>query len=316
MTNQAELDEFYNFLLRQDLRKPTIINNVKRAKFMHKYVYPLTPQNFERYIYKLKDEGKSNSYLNSLIICARKWEEFKNIKLCDLKTFRPKKTHKVTFSDEEIERFLALKPTTKVNPARFYEITLFFEALAYTGCRPAELERLEVSDIDFGRNIILFRDTKTHDNREIPIPPNIYDKLYQHTQNLKGHVFKINTYVWNYQFNFRLKRADIQKRKGLTTYSFRHTYATRLIEGDLSVFKVKRLLGHKNIATTEIYVHLATKDLQQAIMKHPVIAQKASPTAQIDLIYDIIKNLDLDKRFNTKIEKSKSGLKLEVQVVS
>lgn len=311
MTNR--LDDFQRFLRRQNLRPATVENTVKRINTLLQRVTPLTPQTFEDYIYKLKDEGKSNAYLNSLIMAVKKYWEFTGENYMPMKTFSVAPTTKAILSDKEIEKFLALNPHPKAEPKRFYEITLFFEIMAYCGCRPAELQRLKTYDVDFGRNVFILRETKTHDTREVPIPPNLKDKLTKYLQGLtRENVFDVSNACWHYQFQQRIKRAGIPKRKNLSAYSLRHSYATELVNSEVSVFQIKRLLGHKNIHTTENYVHLATKDLQKAILKHPLIAKKTSAETQINLIYEFIKAMELEQNFNVSVEKNKNEIKVRV----
>lgn len=66
-----------------------------------------------------------------------------------------------------------------------------------------------------------------------------------------------------YRFEHWLKEAGIEK--DITPHGLRHTFATRLYSrtGDLLV--VQRALGHRNIATTEIYTHLADGTLEEAL---------------------------------------------------
>lgn len=64
------------------------------------------------------------------------------------------------------------------------------------------------------------------------------------------------------------KKAGINKK--ISPHTFRHTFATHLIEGGASLKIIQDLLGHKSITTTEIYTHLDMSYLKEAIqMFHP-----------------------------------------------
>jgi integrase/recombinase XerD len=62
--------------------------------------------------------------------------------------------------------------------------------------------------------------------------------------------------------------AGIVKR--ISPHTFRHSFATHLLEGGANLRDIQQLLGHESILTTEIYTHINVKYLQETIMKcHP-----------------------------------------------
>lgn len=59
-------------------------------------------------------------------------------------------------------------------------------------------------------------------------------------------------------------------RKNISPHTFRHSFATHLVEGGADLRAVQEMLGHESITTTEIYTHLDRKYLQETIMEfHP-----------------------------------------------
>jgi len=69
------------------------------------------------------------------------------------------------------------------------------------------------------------------------------------------------------------KRAGIQKR--VTPHTLRHTFATDLLRECGNVELVRRALGHANLSTTQVYVHLVDTDLEQALKSFRVPAAVA-----------------------------------------
>lgn len=130
--------------------------------------------------------------------------------------------------------------------------------MAFSGMRPGEVAALRVGDIDFGRQVFVIRDSKTNTPGIAPIAPNIIDLVKKHVEGLTGeYLFPspeggkswkgkdmdggepiLNSNAWHDHFHKRLKILGI-KRTNLTVYSFRHSYATRLLESNVSLFHVK-----------------------------------------------------------------------------
>ena len=61
-------------------------------------------------------------------------------------------------------------------------------------------------------------------------------------------------------------RAGIDKQ--VSPHTFRHSFATHLLEGGASIRQVQEMLGHENIITTEIYTHLDNEHLRETVERH------------------------------------------------
>jgi len=139
-------------------------------------------------------------------------------------------------------------------------LTLIYSA----GLRGQEVINLKISDIDFERMTIHIRQSKYKKDRIIPLSPIM-------AIGLKKYLKAENPYIWLFngkqphsQYSIRglswvmrenLKKTSITKQVNLHT--LRHTYATHLLEEGLNIVTLKELLGHAEIRSTMIYLHIA-----------------------------------------------------------
>jgi tyrosine recombinase xerD len=56
--------------------------------------------------------------------------------------------------------------------------------------------------------------------------------------------------------------------KSVSPHTFRHTFATHLLEGGASLPAIQAMLGHEDIGTTEIYTHLDSAYLRRQVLEH------------------------------------------------
>jgi len=157
------------------------------------------------------------------------------------------------------------------------------ECLYSCGIRVSELIQIKISDLLFDENIIKVIG-KGNQQRIVPLS-NTLKKYLKHYINFIRSKQKIKTNDSDTLFLNRngnklsrvmiftiVKRftqaAGIQKQ--VSPHTFRHSFATHLVEGGADLRVVQEMLGHANITTTEIYTHLNTDYLRQEIINyHP-----------------------------------------------
>lgn len=66
-------------------------------------------------------------------------------------------------------------------------------------------------------------------------------------------------------------RVKVARKVGIDSFihKLRHTYASHLVQNRVDLYTVSKLLGHKNILTTQIYAHLIPDTLQEAVNRLP-----------------------------------------------
>ena len=139
--------------------------------------------------------------------------------------------------------------------------------LYYSGIRLHELLHLKWEDFDFERGTIHLRVTKGSRDRIVFLHEKI--KIFVQEFGLKGEGFvflsnrdkKYNQRSVQMIVKNASKRAGIKKR--VTPHTLRHSFATHLLEAGADIRSIQSLLGHKNLQTTQIYTHVANKDMRK-----------------------------------------------------
>lgn len=138
-------------------------------------------------------------------------------------------------------------------------------ALIYSaGLRGQEVINLKLSDIDFERMTIHIRQSKYKKDRIVPLSPTMAKGLKKYLKAENPHIWffngkqpgsKYSTKGLSWVMRENLKKTSITKEVNL--HSLRHTYATHLLEEGIDIVTLKNLLGHAEITTTMIYLHIA-----------------------------------------------------------
>jgi len=138
-------------------------------------------------------------------------------------------------------------------------------ALIYSaGLRGQEVINLKLSDIDFERMTIHVRQSKYKKDRIVPLSPTMAIGLKKYLKAECPHIWFFNgkqpgsqysTQGLSWVMRENLKKTSITKQVNL--HSLRHAYATHLLEEGVNIVTLKELLGHANITTTMIYLHVA-----------------------------------------------------------
>lgn len=145
-------------------------------------------------------------------------------------------------------------------------------ALIYSaGLRGREVINLRINDVDFERKTIHIRQSKYKKDRIIPLSDFIASGLkkylsvehpYQWLFNGKDSGSQYSVQGLSWVIHEALKKTNIKKEINL--HSLRHSYATHLLEEGVNIVTVKELLGHAQITTTIIYLHVAQLDVVKA----------------------------------------------------
>lgn len=136
-----------------------------------------------------------------------------------------------------------------------------------TGLRVSELTHLQMQDIDLERRLIMVSKGKGFKDRLTLLPGSLC-LILKNQKKLK----KSNDFLFTNSQNGRLTEATIQKivkkavqyagiDKKISPHTFRHSFATHLLESGTDIRYIQELLGHSNLKTTQIYTHVSKTGL-------------------------------------------------------
>ncbi len=157
------------------------------------------------------------------------------------------------------------------------------EVLYGCGLRVSELIDLKISDINFKEKFIKVQG-KGKKVRYIPLAEYTSELIKNYIKNVRSKN-KINKKYEDFLFLnsrgtsmsrvivFIIIKELVEKagiRKNISPHTFRHSFATHLLQNGVDLRFIQEMLGHSSITTTEIYTHLNTDELHNVILKfHP-----------------------------------------------
>lgn len=139
-------------------------------------------------------------------------------------------------------------------------LTLIYSA----GLRGQEVINLKISDIDFERMVIHIRQSKYKKDRIVPLSSAMVIGLKKYLSAEHPLIWLFNGKEPDGRYSVKglswVMRENLKKTsiaKSVNLHSLRHTYATHLLEQGLNIVTLKDLLGHSDISTTMVYLHVA-----------------------------------------------------------
>ena len=155
------------------------------------------------------------------------------------------------------------------------------ELLYSCGLRVSELCQLHLSDLFLDEGFIRVTG-KGDKQRLVPLSPRAAEELRRWFADRSA--IDIRPGEEDFVFVSRLRRKRLSRitvfhnvrlyaeragiRKTISPHTFRHTFATHLLEGGANLRAIQAMLGHESITTTEIYTHLDRSFLRQQVLDH------------------------------------------------
>lgn len=175
---------------------------------------------------------------------------------------------------DEIDRIIGAIDCSKPKGIRD---SAMLEVLYSCGLRVSELISLRLGDLFFGEGYIRVIG-KGDKQRLVPVSDVARNKIYAYLDCRPGSRKSEDVLFLNNRGKQLTRvmvftiirqaalRAGIDKQ--ISPHTFRHSFATHLLEGGASIRQVQEMLGHESIVTTEIYTHLNNERLRDTVERH------------------------------------------------
>ncbi len=217
---------------------------------------------FENIIdYFLSNTTKKNSKINDAISCIITAFNFCDIKypkryklMDDTESFK-------ALSEEELDRVLQFVSSLKLNHSNNLSWSLAICLFLDTGVRLSELLDMRFNNVDFDHNLIQLDHTKNGEKRCVFFNSLSRDLLQ------KAYKKKTEYVIWNYEKGTRLNKRSmehffdklnehVKTDERIHPHRLRKTFATKLLRKGCPLTTISKLLGHKDIRQTMIYLQV------------------------------------------------------------
>jgi len=234
--------------------------------FLNKSSNKITNSKVKRYILQAINKNQSTSYIKQKYSALKILFEILN-KDSEFNLPKYKKESKLpeVLNKKDVLKIIEF---TK-NPIH----KLIIKFLYSSGLRVSELINLKPKDIDIERKIIVIRQGKGAKDRITILSNSLKEPLLKHLlkNTPKNYLFESNR---NKKYSKRTIEEIVAKnslkaiKRKIKPHTLRHSFATHLLEQGIDIRYIQKLLGHKNLRTTQIYTYIANSDI--ANIKSPI----------------------------------------------
>lgn len=265
---RKDLEDFAKFLLDTES-----IENLQKAdkKMVRNFIIHLNNQKLSKRSINRKISTLKSFYNFLLRISEIKTSPLEGISM--LKFYAEKQ---IPFSEEEMKHLLLILEEAQVELLDKLIIEVFYQ----TGIRRAELCNLPLENVNFSRNEIVVIG-KGNKERIVPISPGLSNvlKIYylEHrkpTAEAEKYFFvsskgkKITEKFVYLMVTSYLSQVSLKEKK--SPHILRHSFATHVLNGGAEISKVKKIMGHASLASTQVYTNANIEQLKKVFQAaHP-----------------------------------------------
>lgn len=238
----------------------------------------LTKDKCEKHVISMRNAGYKGNTYQTFVVKLRAFLTFcfsnNYLEKFDVKIPNIDLEKKKVYTEEELNKLLK-KPNMKECLVGEYKAFVTVSFLLGTGCRSETLLNVKVEDVDFLNEMITFRHMKTRKQVSVPLSKTLKVVLKEYIQTmglskddllfpkLDGSKMSYDTLHQNLSNYFKNRKV---KMRGVNV--FRNTFATMFIRNKGDIYRLKVLLSHSNIKTTDRYINLLPIDMKEDLCNY------------------------------------------------
>lgn len=232
----------------------------------------ITTKHLLAYLSYKREQGTSGRTRRNYIVTFRSFWKFLNIQnLCkfnptiQLENIHIEKKERIYLTEEEIQRFLS----AITHPIVYASCA----TICYSGLRISELCNLKLTDVSFSRQEIHVICGKGKKDRIVPLNSelsNILTTYISHDRNPDSEYLfsskqsgRVSQQYLNKMIHKYAKLANVDSH--ISAHCLRHSFASALASKGAPVTSIQKILGHNDLKTTNIYMHMNQSELFHSI---------------------------------------------------
>ncbi len=230
----------------------------------------VTPKLLAGYKAQRRLEGAAPATINKELQLVR--HAF-NLAMREWEWCRENPMHRVSMEQvrNEVDRWLTATEEERLMASSSPWLREFIVFALNTGMRQGEILNLQWEDVDFSRGILIVMKSKNGTRRTIPLNAKVYELLASKQAAFKASRGPVFTTPRGNELQVRFlvrEFCEARDRAGIPDFRFhdlRHSFATRLVQRGVDLYKVQRLLGHKTSHMTQRYAHHSPESLRDGV---------------------------------------------------
>lgn len=256
-----DLIEFKNWLLLNTSAKASAESHLAKIKnfFLHYKVFDQSSLN----AFLVEKQAKwANTSLNIYINAFKWYAKFLKIELEFPKIKSVNTKENVYLTDKEFQDIFIKLPLVFL---KYKKIQALLLVMFESGMRPKNVLSLKRTDFDFESKTVAIKNTKTYADKVAPLSNSTCDFVseYFNLESEETNAFNINYFTLKYIFSQINKRLSLEKK--ICPYSMRRCFAHNLEDSGAEFGVIQKGMGHKNIATTMVYLKVGEKQANDKI---------------------------------------------------